>query len=166
MPSRFWISLDVTHFVCLNCGASNELDDTLEEFLEQRRGKRAMRPIELDSDGYSRKWAGTFIAHDGKVLRDDGKGHPTINCCQCGKINVFGLEPSSRGMIDGDSVLQVLGRSESDIRYLEEKENGDQGDRDRRMVREEYPPEESLAGGSRPESEETPAGDGDRDQGA
>lgn len=163
--------LHATAMDCLHCGSATDfspsvaVEVTLEAYLDKRRGKKLMRVIELDADGYSRKWSGTYIAHDSNIIRDDGKGHPHINCEQCGKVNVFGLE--EKGDDPADGIIQVLGRSDADIRLLERLENGkDQGDGHHRLVREEYPSEKGLATGSRAESNEgQAAGDGDRNEG-
>lgn len=164
------VSLGENNFECLHCKVVYPLGMTHEEYFVKRRGKRVMRSIELDAEGFSRKWSGTYIAHDGEVIRNDGMGHPHITCNECGRVNVFGKAALYEEDDDGNEVvLQVLGRSESDLRYLERLEHGEgQLEGHRRMGGKEHPSEAPVAGELRSTGaeEQAAAGDGDRDQGA
>lgn len=158
MTGPLHVSLGEKNFECLHCKIVYDLGMTHEEYFEKRRGKRMMRKIELDSEGFSRKWSGTYIAHDGNVIRDDGHGHPHITCSECGRINVFGrASPQEFDEDDYEIVMQVLGRSETDLRFLKEKEDGKRS-RDPRMGRPEDPAKEGLAGDLRAAGSEAPGG--------
>lgn len=158
MAASLHTSLGEDNFECLYCKAVYGLGMTHEEYFEKRRGKKIIRQIELDSEGYSRKWSGTYIAHDGDIIRDDGKGHPHIICTECGRVNVFGRLQPAEFDDDGNAiVLQVLGRSDTDLRYLKEKENGQRAP-DPRMDRQEDPAKTSLAGDLRAAGQEAARG--------
>ena len=154
MAASLHTSLGENNFECLHCKIVYDLGMTHEEYFEKWRGKKIIRQIELDSEGYSRKWSGTYIAHDGDIIRDDGKGHPHIICTECGRVNVFGRLQPAEFDDDGNAiVLQVLGRSETDLRFLKEKENG-QRKADPRMGGAADPAKGDLAGDLRAAGQE------------
>ena len=145
---------------CCACDYPRDIGNmsaTLGGWLGSRKS-RAAREIILDDEGYSRRWSGTVIKHDNITRRDDGPKPFRFKCSKCGLINVLGKHKGQ--------LVQTLGRSEVDIRYLMEKEHGSQSVGHRGLVRQANPAKGNVAEGSWPPGKKPKAGRRNRKQGA